>query len=479
MKLRILKRAAAGLFFALLVLGSTTWGQQSAPPTAPKAAATPPDPAAFLRATDEVMADMSKLLGLPQKEPLKRTLRSREEIHAYVIQQMKEDKNPEKRYADERTLEKFGLLPKDFPLESFLVDLLTEQIAGLYDPKAREFYIADWIDPSSQKEVMAHELTHALQDQNYHIDAWRDAAKPNDDAESARDAVLEGSAVASMLDYALHKQGMSLSDLGDMQFSTMLGKLDDSPLLMKAPPFLRDTLLFPYAAGADFSQAVLRARGGWPGFHTVFEKPPVSTQQIMHPKLYLDGVIPDDVTLPDLSSHLPKEWKQLDSNVMGEFGLQEILKEYLSEDRAADLAPIWAGDRYALYERKVPKDGKDTLEDLLVFRIRAGTFAEASRLFGGLSEELEVKYKKRENLLRRPNYFSFDSTDGGVFLRCVGADCVILEGGDRKVFDTLVRALGWTANPAEPATPGPATIKATRTQIQPILPSGSSNELHP
>jgi len=93
----------------------------------------------FARVTDEVMAQMSKILGLTQLEPLKKTLRSREEIRAYVLKQMDEDKEPEKRYADERMMEKMGLLPRIFPFDSFLVDLLTEQIAGLYDPKAKEF----------------------------------------------------------------------------------------------------------------------------------------------------------------------------------------------------------------------------------------------------------------------------------------------------------------------------------------------------
>ena len=155
-----------GLFAATAVYAQEPLKQ----PPAGKPATGAANPADFIHTTDEVMAEMSKLLGLPQIEPLKKSLRSREEIRAYLIQQMKEDKDAEKRYADEKTLEKLGLLPKNFPMESFLLDLLTEQIAGLYDPKAKEFYIADWMAPEEQREVMAHELTHALQDQHYHID---------------------------------------------------------------------------------------------------------------------------------------------------------------------------------------------------------------------------------------------------------------------------------------------------------------------
>ena len=73
----------------------------------------------------------------------------------------------------------------------------------MYDPKSREFFIADWTDPADQRMIMAHELTHALQDQHFHVEKWEDAAKPNDDDELARDAVLEGSATLSMFDYQL------------------------------------------------------------------------------------------------------------------------------------------------------------------------------------------------------------------------------------------------------------------------------------
>jgi hypothetical protein len=209
--------------------------------------------------------------------------------------------------------------------------------------------------------------------------------------------------------------------------------------------------VFPYSAGADFCMAVYRVRGGWPGFDSVFQKPPLSTQQILHPELYFRGVTPLAVALPDLTPNLPSGWKALDSNIMGEFGLQEILKQFLTADRAADLAPVWAGDRYSIYERKEKKDGNDARQDLLVFRIKTTNAADAARLFGGLSEAFDHKYTKRENLVRRPNFFSFDTDEGGVFLRCLNSECVSSEGGDLKLFDALVHAMGWPPNPVSPA----------------------------
>ena len=111
--------------------------QSTAPPKPPtSSAATNSD---FAAAADEVLQQMSEITGLKPRSPLKKSLRSREQIRAYVIQEMNEDKNSAERYAGQRSAEAFGLLPKGFNLDSFMVDLLTEQIAGQYDPKAHEF----------------------------------------------------------------------------------------------------------------------------------------------------------------------------------------------------------------------------------------------------------------------------------------------------------------------------------------------------
>ena len=143
-----------------------------------------------------------------------------------------------------------------------MVDLLTEQIAGLYDPKAHEFYVADWIPIEDQKMVMAHELTHALEDQHFQIETWVKAARPNDDAELAREAVLEGSAMAAMVDYLMAGTGRSSARI----YRTSIRRCCSATwrarrIWRKAPPFLKDALIFPYLDGLTFSAAVLKASG--------------------------------------------------------------------------------------------------------------------------------------------------------------------------------------------------------------------------
>jgi hypothetical protein len=449
------------LLLCLLVPGLRA--QDSSGTAAPPAAASP---AEFTQAADEVLHDMSEITGLALVRPLKKTLRSRAEIRAYVIRQMDEDKNADERYADARSAEAFGLLPKGFDLDSFMVELLTEQIAGLYDPKAHEFYIADWIPLEDQRMVMAHELTHALEDQHFQIETWLKAARPNDDAELARESFLEGSAMAAMVDYLLRGTGKSVNDMPEFDPSLLTGDIGSSPSLAKAPPFIKDSLVFPYFAGMTFTAAALKPVG-WNSIGKVFSNPPVSTQQIMHPALYKSGHVAEKVVLPDIQAKLGKDWKKLDDNLMGEFGWKEVLKQYLGEERAGPLAAAWEGDRYLVYEQQPGK------RLLLVARIHFASDEHANRFFGQYSELLEKKHEQRSELFRRPNFFSFETPDGGVFVRCSASDCLTLEGGDRSLFLELTKQLSMGVLPEPESRPGMTPTKTAGTlAAEPVgLPS--------
>ncbi|HUO34085.1 MAG TPA: hypothetical protein VMU43_03755 [Candidatus Acidoferrum sp.] len=456
-------RRSLALFVALVLLPAA-YAQSASPaspadaahaPSAGAAQSPPPANGAFLKAADEVLQQMSNLLDLPIKEPLKKSLRSKAEIRDYLVREEKEDRTDAERHATVKTLEVFGLIPQGFPLDSFLLDVLTEQVAGLYDSKTQEFYIADWIPADEQKEVMAHELTHALEDQSFQVDPWIKAARPNDDAELARDSVSEGSALAAMEDYALLDEKMSIRDLPDVTFLVRSGAVEEmnkDPKLSSAPPFIRDELLFPYLAGIGFMQQFLKAHQGWQDLHLLFENPPVSTQQILHPQLYLKGVQPEKVTLPAWKGIAPADWKLLDENAMGEFGLGEVLKQFLGPQRGDAIAPMWTGDRYAIFENQ---DGTETH---LVFRVALDSSDDAARFFGQYSEVLEDLHHTRSALHRRPNYFEFQTPGGGVYLQCAGRECLIVDGSTRETFEKISHAAGW------PGAPAPAPGKATASQ---------------
>jgi hypothetical protein len=129
---------------------------------------------------------------------------------------------------------------------------------------------------------------------------------------------------------------------------------------------------------------------------------------------------------------------------MGEFGWKEVLKQFLGEQRAKELSVGWDGDRYAVYEQK------QTKRLVLVTLERLTNQEQAARFHAQYSEALEKKYDQRSNLFRKPGFFSFETPDGGVFLRCMERECVTLEGSDRALFLKLNKDLQWSPLPEAP-----------------------------
>ena len=453
------------LAFSFPASAPSSKAQQARPAQAvPQSTLSSPE---FLATADEVLHDMSQITGWDLKTPLKKSIRSREEIHAYILRQLDDEKDAKERYASARTAEAFGLVPRKFDLDSFLVDLLTEQIAGLYDPKAHEFYIADWIPADEQRMVMSHELTHALEDQHFAIEPWIKAARPNDDAELARESVLEGSAMAAMLEYELQGKGIKLKDLPEFDPSVFVGDLADTPMLKKAPPFIKDSLMFPYFSGLTFSMAVLKS-GGWPAFASVFNRPPASTQQILHPGLYFANKVPEPIKL-DLPATVPGgDWVLLEENSLGEFGWNEVLKQFEGGAMAKSPPDSWNGDRYATFEEKTSK------QLMLFTRLRLEDQASASAFFAQYSRALAKKYPDRFHITERANYLAFDSSNGSVYFRCEASECISLEGGTSGIFLHWLGKLGWQILPRTPEKSDPSIIQTTlltdgSTQFDPVI----------
>ena len=294
---------------------------------------------------------MSQLTGLPIKEPVNKKVVSREEVKKLLIHNLHTDYTPQEIHVQEATLRAFGLISKDFDLQSFLVSFYTEQAAGFYDPPTRTMYIADWIPPDTQEMVLAHELTHALQDQNFNLEHYMKAVKNDDDAEAARQAVVEGYATAAMFQNQLGE--VPLSSLPN--FSTILAPLirqhmTEFPVYSKAPFFFRMQALFPYIQGAGFIEQGLHQMD-WKGLNELFTSPPTSTKAIFQPDVYFNHVALPKVNLPRKTplSSVPA-LKMLDENTMGELGFNELLGQFLPEEKANTDSSNWMADRYIVYE---------------------------------------------------------------------------------------------------------------------------------
>ena len=159
-------------FFSCLLLTLAAAAQTGSPRPTPSPSAdaqkiSPQQAEELFRSVDDILHFSSQDTGLPIKHEVKRKLVNRDQVESFVMKHTTEDEDAKRLRRSELVLKKFGLLPRDFDLSKFLVALLKEQVAGFYDPKTKTVNLLDWVTPEQQKPVLAHELTHALQDQSF------------------------------------------------------------------------------------------------------------------------------------------------------------------------------------------------------------------------------------------------------------------------------------------------------------------------
>ena len=370
-----------GLLCGVLLVGL----QVLAAPTTADSGAHP-----LLATFDEVLQRVVSLRQLPPQGAIKRAVRNRQQIRTALLALVQDALSPAEWEAERKAMVQWGLLAPDFRLKEFVLDLLTEQAAGYYDPKQRTFFIADWLPQLVQKPVMAHEVVHALQDQHYDLQKNFDLVKDQADLSLARKALIEGDAMAVMLVYLLEPLGLRMEDLPDMgtllqSSASLLG--EQFQVYTRAPLILRQQLLFPYVHGLAFVKAAL-ARGGWPELQRVYQHPPVSAQQVMHPEKYFaeSPVLPREVTLHIPDGVLSTSWQKRKRDVLGEFLLSVILQQFLPEEEARQSAAGWRGDRYELFEQQ------DSGRLLLVSVTAWDSPAAATAFFQSYHKLLALKY---------------------------------------------------------------------------------------
>jgi len=380
--------------------------------------------AAVIAATDEVLRETSQLRELKVLRPVKSGAQSRAEIERMIMRNLDEESSPAEMRASELALKKLGLVPADFRYRSFIINLLTEQVAGYYDPKQGQFYLADWIDLEGQKPVIAHELTHALQDQHFNLRRFERWPKGDGDRELAIHALIEGDAMMAMYAY-VRRNPMSAIALA----WAMNADVANSQQLDRAPRALRESLMFPYERGLAFAEQLFR-RGGWARVSQAFADLPQSTEQILHVEKYFAREMPVKIEMPDLSPRLGRNWKRTDADANGEWGLYLILDEYLKNDEpsAQRAAAGWGGDRYALYEGA--REGEVVIAQLTAW----DTAADAREFFDAYARRTERRYAgatEIENMLGDGdfNVIAWRTTsEGAVRVERRGTRVAILEG---------------------------------------------------
>jgi len=460
-----------------------------------------PDQAKQLFAlVDELIKFSSQESGLPIKSQVKRRITSRAEVEAYLKGKFDEDQGAKRMQRDEIVLKKFGLLDHDFELKPFLLALLTEQVEAYYDAKTKTVTMLDWVDVDDQKPVLAHELTHALQDQRVDLDKWDDQTPDDvsltasadsdhlakDELDTARDAVVEGQATAVMMDYMLKPMGKSLvkdpevMDLVQQQMSST----DSSPVLARAPLLLSESLLFPYRDGVSFEQDVWMDQGQGAAFAGTLDRPPSSSWEIMNPREYEKKSTPVVPLLPNIHPLLDKQYKPYDIGQVGQLDLHILAGIFGGPEAARDLTPAWNGGLYWAGQRlnATPAE-QSTTGSLALFYLSAWKTEAAAQAFAqmyanqlgrkysGLKPDLTAQKADAANLPIGETEQVFSTGEGPVVITIRGklvftAESFPLDTA-RKLTEIVLEAQGSGDLKMASATPSRPELPASSRALQP------------
>lgn len=298
----------------------------------------------------EVTAEVEKLRGLRRKVNLKVELLDGPLFTAKVREKASLDLTPKAVAEEKARWLAFDLAPADADPGKILLGVLDEQVAGFYDPHEKKLFVRNdgSFSPDLLRIVLAHEIEHALQDQNFGIPDL--AALPDDDTRLARSALLEGDAMAVMTAYAAQRSGKPVKDAILAGSAAMLqagtaGLSANAAQLKQAPAVVREELLFPYAQGFALVAEAYK-RGGFAQVDKLFARPPQSSHQVLHPDAYFAGEEPVAVPPPAL----PQGAKLMARGRMGELGARLALETCLDPDVGRDFMPSWAGDAFVVYE---------------------------------------------------------------------------------------------------------------------------------
>lgn len=430
---------------------------------APDRQITPDEAKELLGAVDGVLKFDSGITGLPIKSEVKRRLVDRDEVQAYVEKEMSEDEDAQRLKNGEMVLKKFGLVPRDFDVEGFLVKLLREQVAGYYDPKTKYVNLLSWLEPEAQMPVLVHELTHALQDQSFGMEKW--VKGPNhkkhmtpaetiadDETSVARHAVLEGQAMAVMLDWMLAPAKRTILDAPNIVDAMEAGMASggDSPVYQSAPIYLQRMLIFPYTYGLDFERALLK-QSKERAFEGVFQHPPENTREVMEPKAYLDDEHLAPLDPPDFAKILGKDWEMYDVGSIGEFDLAEIAEQFSNHAKSLDIFPGWRGGYYYALKQKDKKSVAGPQDIGMVFVTRWGDPKAEASFIDVYSQSVSKRYPNVQPLAPATSEGSdpapvathWKTGEGDVFIEQHGDLLLVMESLDEaqaaKIRDSVLR----------------------------------------
>ena len=258
---------------------------------------TDADTKKLFESVDRIFAFAAEDTGMPKHAAVKRRLVSKADVEKYATGQLAKEEFTKRFAQEELSMKKLGFLPRDFNLKEFLVKSTGQEIAAYYDDETKMISMLNWVPPDRQEPILAHELTHALQDQNYDLAKWMKAGSKDgerasaiDDSAIARKAVVEGQAMVVYVDYLLKPVGRSLEDTPGLIYQMeepAVKAVIDSQLMHDAPMILRETGTFAYQAGLIFEGELLHKGGKKMAFAGAFARPPRNSHEVLQPEAYI------------------------------------------------------------------------------------------------------------------------------------------------------------------------------------------------
>ena len=326
-----------------------------APPASPSSsvgtsAAPSGSPAADVDAIyNAIEAQVIEIRGLKPTRPVDRQFIDESQLRTLITQQFDAETPPAYLAANERLYKALGLIPIDAKLRDLTLDLLSGGVAGFYRSDQNKLYVVSKTGTPGviERFTFAHEYDHALQDQNYTVFKDQVGVRDQSDRLLARQAVYEGDATLVMTQWAV--KALSPQDLTELV--ALSADPANAALLARMPPILRETLLYPYTTGFSYVQRA-QSSGGWAAVNKLYERMPVSTEQILHPEKYAASEAPVKVSLPaDLATRLGKGWTVSLEDTFGELQMGIWLAAGSPATAASTAAAAgWGGDRLAVME---------------------------------------------------------------------------------------------------------------------------------
>lgn len=297
------------------------------------------------RVFDELMGQVAAIRGLRWSAPLDLEVVPKAELARKVREAIDRDSDPAQLAAEEATLKLLGLVPDDLDYPDLIDDLLAEQVLGYYDPETKELLVgsdgSDQIDART-RWIIAHEMTHALTDQVFNYGPATIRLDKEDRAEelAAYSALLEGDAILTQTRWAAAH--LSASEQAALLLGGGGGEV---AAFLRAPPYIRRALFFPYNEGLTFVED-LYDDGGWARVDAAYRNPPTSTEHILDPQTYESGQPSASPPLPDMAA--ATGCTGLRKGIVGQFDMRALLDEHLPQADANRAAEGWNGDAFSL-----------------------------------------------------------------------------------------------------------------------------------